>query len=311
MPLHSGGCVAAPLVAASRASPLALQQTRNVMRALAVAGVPSTLLEVTTRGDRDSNRPLEAIGGDGVFVKELESALRDGRADYAVHSCKDLPSALPQDMRIAAIGPREDARDAFCSERFASLEALPAGSRVGTSSPRRRAQLLALFPHLRVETIRGNVGTRLRKMREGQFDAIVLALAGLRRLGAEARFVVPIDPADMLPAPGQGALAVECRCADEALAARIAAAFEDSESALAVAAERAFLREMRGGCQMPLGAYASRQNGSLHLEAVLLSHDGSSAVRVHQTAHITGTAGAEELGVAAAQDILASIGDRR
>jgi hydroxymethylbilane synthase len=299
-----GAALEGPLVAATRASPLALRQTQTVMSALALHGVASTILEVSTRGDRIHDRALDALGGDGIFVKELERALRERRADYAVHSCKDLPSVLPRDMRIVAIGPREDARDAFCSERFPSLALLPPGSIVGTSSPRRRAQLLATFPALRVETIRGNVDTRLRHLREGRYDAIVLAMAGLLRLSVRATFVEPIEPATMLPAPGQGALAIECRAADAELAARISAAFGDVSSELAVTAERAFLREMRGGCQAPLGAFARWEGRSLRLEATLLAPDGSRQIRAQHAFEVSDAAGAERLGVEVARDLL-------
>ena len=179
------------LVCATRASALALWQTRSVMAQLAGGGIPSTVLAVTTKGDSVQDRSLAAIGTDGIFVKELENALREGRADYAVHSCKDLLSTLPADMVLAAIGKREDPRDAFCSEHYATFDALPAGARVGTSSPRRRALLRALRPDLTYHDIRGNIDTRLRKLRDGDYDAIVLAAAGLKRLELSATHTVP------------------------------------------------------------------------------------------------------------------------
>ena len=171
----------------------------------------TTMLGVTTSGDRDRTRPLDRFDDVNVFVKELESALRERRAGYAVHSCKDLAGTLPGDMRIAAISARADARDAFCSERYESLESLPAGAVVGTSSPRRRAQLAALRPDLRYENLRGNVDTRLKKLARGEYDAIVLAMAGLQRLGVAAAHVAPFAEDRLVPAVGQGALAVEVR----------------------------------------------------------------------------------------------------
>jgi hydroxymethylbilane synthase len=267
------------LVCATRPSALALWQTRHVMAQLAAAGIASTILPISTRGDRIQDRSLAALGTDSIFVKELELALREHRADCAVHSCKDLPSSLPDDMRIAAIGAREDPRDAFCSERYASFGELPAGSLIGTSSPRRRAQLQALRPDLRFEPIRGNVDTRLRKLREGGYDAIVLALAGLSRLRLRATHTVPLDPALVVPAVGQGALAIECRADDGELAERLHKAFADSPAEIAVRAERAFLRALRGGCQAPVGAHATYVGGLLTLRAAIAAPDGSQVVR--------------------------------
>jgi hydroxymethylbilane synthase len=264
---------------ATRASALAMWQTRHVMAKLAAAGVASTVVQVQTHGDRMTDLSLAELGTESIFVKELEVALRDGRADYAVHSCKDLPTALPDDMCLAAIGPREDPRDAFCSERFPSFEALPPGALVGTSSPRRRAQLQRLRPDLRFAAIRGNVDARLRKLKNGDYDAIVLAAAGLRRLGLGASYTVPFDPATVVPAVGQGALALECRAADAVLARRLAAIFGDPQTALAVRAERAFLRGVRGGCQAPVGAHATYAGGVLHLAAVIAAPDGAQTVR--------------------------------
>lgn len=267
------------VVCATRTSALALWQTRHVMAKLAAAGIASTILPISTRGDRIQDRSLAAIGTDSIFVKELELALREKQADYAVHSCKDLPSSLPEDMQVAAIGPREDPRDAFCSERYPSFDALPAGALVGTSSPRRRAQLQALRPDLTFETIRGNVDTRLRKLREGGYDAIVLALAGLTRLELRATHTVPFDPSAVIPAVGQGALAIECRAGDDALARRLHDILADRATEFAVRAERAFLRALRGGCQAPVGAHASYAGGVLRLHAAIAAADGSQIVR--------------------------------
>ncbi|MBV8749972.1 MAG: hydroxymethylbilane synthase [Candidatus Eremiobacteraeota bacterium] len=296
----------APLVCASRASTLALTQARTVMATLAQAGVPSTILEVTTRGDAVQDRSIAAIGTDNVFVKELEHALRERRADYAVHSCKDLPSTLAGDMALAAITARADARDAFCSERYATFDALPAGARVGTSSPRRRAQLRALRPDLVYDDVRGNVDTRLRKLREGQYDAIVLACAGLDRLGARATHTVPF-PLDVLtPAVAQGALALETR-ADDPLAGRLAMLVGDPVTTLAVRAERTFLRTLRGGCQAPVGCHAIWAGGRLEIIGAIAAADGSEVVRGGRDAvvGIGEVAAAEALATALAEELLA------
>ncbi len=292
------------LVCATRGSVLALHQARVVIAKLATAGIASTILTVATRADRDQKARLDALGGENVFVKELELALRERRADYAVHSAKDLPSVLPADMRIAAIGPRADPRDVFCSERYASLDALPPGATVGTSSPRRSALLAALRPDLGFVTIRGNVDTRLRKLREGQYDAIVLAAAGLARLGLASTHAVPLDPHQVVPAVGQGALAIEIRAGDEALAERIHAAFADFETELAVTAERAFLRTLRAGCAAPVGAHARFDGVTLTLRAIVASLDGAQSVRGESSATVERAEAAESLGLSLAERLL-------
>jgi hydroxymethylbilane synthase len=300
------------LICASRASALAMVQTRLMMAQLAAAGIASTVLNITTRGDAVQDRALAAIGGDSLFVKELENALRDRRADYAVHSCKDLPSSLPTDLTIAAITKREDPRDAFCSDRYPSLDALPAGARLGTSSPRRRAQLQALRPDLVYVDIRGNVDTRLRKLRDGEYDAIVLASAGMRRLGVAATYTVPFDPAVLTPAVGQGALAIETR-RDDPTTARIGAALTDPPTNVCVRAERAYLRTLRGGCQAPVGAHASYADGALNLTGVIAALDGSRTLRGTRRADIAGfgpdaVAAAEALGNGLGRELLAAGG---
>jgi hydroxymethylbilane synthase len=292
------------LVCATRASALAMWQTRHVMSEFAQRGLVSTVLQISTKGDRVLDRSLSELGTDGVFVKELESALRDGRADYAVHSCKDLPSTLPDDMYLAAIGPRADARDAFCSERYPSIDALPEGARIGTSSPRRRAQLEALRPDLRFEIIRGNVDTRLRKLRDGEFDAILLAMAGLVRLGLGATYTVALEPDVIVPAVGQGALAIEVRARDAALAERIHSLFADRATELAVTAERAFLRTLQGGCQAPVGAYGTISGDVLTLSAAMAAGDEAALVRGSASCAATNVAVAETLGVGLARRLL-------
>jgi len=288
-------------------------QTRTIMARLAAGGIASTVLNITTRGDAVVDRSLAAIGGESLFVKELETALRDRRADYAVHSCKDLPSTLEAGFTIAAITEREDPRDAFCSERYPTLEAVPAGARIGTSSPRRRAQLQALRPDLVYDDIRGNVDTRLRKLRDGEYGAIVLACAGLRRLGIAATYTVPFDPDELTPAVGQGALAIETR-ADDPHAERIRAALNDPRTNICVRAERAYLRTLRGGCQAPVGAHATLADNVLRISGVIAALDGSRIVRGSRYLDIAGwgpadVAAAEALGAELATELLATGGN--
>jgi len=297
------------LICATRASTLAMWQTRHVMGVFARAGVVSTVLQISTKGDRVLDRSLAALGTDSIFVKELEHALREGRADYAVHSCKDLPSTLPDDMALAAIGSRADPRDAFCSERYPSVDALPSGAVIGTSSPRRRAQLQALRPDLRFETIRGNVDTRLRKLREGAYDAILLAMAGLGRLDLHATYTVPMPIDVLVPAVGQGALAIEVRADDRDLAARLHTLFADEATEIAVRAERAFLRTLRGGCQAPVGAHATFAHGTLAMTAAIAASDGSQIVRGTVAPHVTTAEDAEVHAIALAHRLLGEGGD--
>jgi hydroxymethylbilane synthase len=259
---------------ASRASALAMTQTRMVAARLAQRGIATTILNVQSTGDRIQDRPIAEIGSVNVWVKELEVALEDGRADYAVHSCKDMPGQVADGMQIAAISAREDARDAFCSERYARFEDLPAGARVGTSSARRRAQLHALRSDLRYDDIRGNVDTRLRKLRDGDFDAIVLAMAGLNRLGIAAKHTVAFDAADIVPAVGQGALAVETLESASWIAGELRAAVEDLPARLCVEAERAALLALRAGCSAPLGVHAQLLGGRMIVDAAFGLADG-------------------------------------
>ena len=294
------------LVCASRGSQLALAQTRTVAARLALGGIATTILTVSTLGDRVVDRSISAIGEENVWVKELELALRDGSAQYAVHSCKDLPSTLAPDMVLVAISAREDARDAFCSERFESFAMLPPGSRVGTSSVRRRAQLRSLRDDLQYIDIRGNVDTRLRKLREGSYDAIVLAMAGLRRLGVTAKFTVAFDPLEMVPATGQGALAIEMLASQADSQPRIRAAINDPQAELAVLAERAALSRLRGGCDAPVGIHAAVQAGSLDIRGVVVSLDGLRIVRANRNAPASVLADAVALGESLAEGLLAS-----
>ena len=258
-----------PLTIATRESRLALWQAEHVRELLAQRlGIAVELLGMTTRGDQILDRALSKVGGKGLFVKELETALEEGRADLAVHSLKDVPMDLPAGFELAAVLPREDPRDAFVSNRFASLAELPQGATVGTSSLRRVVQLHALRPDLLVQPLRGNLDTRLRKLDEGQYDAIVLAAAGLKRLGLAARIRALFDPAQMLPCAGQGALGLEVRADATALLQQLAT-LTDMPTALAVHAERAVSRSLGGSCSMPLAAYAAWQGEQLVLTAAL------------------------------------------
>ena len=297
------------LTCASRASALAMWQTRMIMARLAGGGIPSTVLNITTKGDAVQDRSLAAIGGgEGVFVKELELALRERRADYAVHSCKDLPSTLPDDMALAAITTREDPRDAFCSERYASFDALPAGARVGTSSPRRRAQLRALRPDLVFDDVRGNIDTRLRKLRDGEYDAIVLAAAGMKRLGLAATHTVPFALDVLVPSVAQGALAIETREGDARIP-RIRELLNDPQTEVAVRAERAFLRTLRGGCQAPVGAHATYDGTFLQMHAVIAAADGSALLRGERRLAVTAPEDAEAVAIGLAEELFNAGGD--
>ncbi|MBV8150245.1 MAG: hydroxymethylbilane synthase [Candidatus Eremiobacteraeota bacterium] len=295
------------LVCASRGSALALTQTRGVMAQLAKAGIASTVVTISTKGDRLVDRPLTAVGGDGVFVKELELALRDRRADYAVHSCKDLPSVLPGDMEIAAIGERADPRDVYCSEKYPTLDALPRGARIGTSSPRRRALLEALRPDVECVMLRGNVETRLRKLREGEVDALVLAAAGMQRLGVRSSHAATFPTDEFVPAVAQGALAIEMRRGDP-VAAALRAAFNHPTTELAVLAERAFLRTLRGGCQAPIGAHArwDEDGSTLVLVAAAGIQGANELIRRTARGAVQNALEADALGVALAEDVLAA-----
>lgn len=269
-------------------------QARIVAALLAQRGIATEIVGITTAGDRNRHAPLAALGEINVFVKELEAALRERRADYAVHSCKDLPSELAPDMRIAAISARADARDALCSERYDSFAALPAGAIVGTSSPRRRAQLETMRPDLRYESLRGNVDTRLRKMREGAYDAIVLAMAGLERLHAGARYVVPFPVDAIVPAAGQGALAIEVRAGEESLERTLRDAINDAASERCVACERAALRSLRAGCSAPIGVHAQESDGRMVVDAAYGA--GAAVSRERIDGAVRNVAEAEALG---------------
>lgn len=289
------------LVIATRESLLAMWQARHVeakLRAL-YPRIDVSILGMTTEGDRKLASSLAKIGGKGLFVKELEEALADGRADIAVHSLKDVPMHLPAGFTLGAILTRADPRDAFVSNKFTTLNALPAGARVGTSSQRRESQLRAKYPHLQIGPLRGNVQTRLRKLDEGEYDAIILAAAGLQRLGLEQRITAVLAPEDMLPAVGQGALAIECR-ADRADVLKLLAPLHDETTAACAHAERALSRALAGSCNVPLAGFAEIAGGQLTLRGYVGAPDGTR----HVSAHIVGAgAECETLGAALAAEL--------
>ena len=281
---------------ATRQSRLAMWQAEHVQARLQQLGHQVALLGMTTLGDQILDRALSQVGGKGLFVKELEVALEQGHADLAVHSLKDVPMELPDGFSLACVMEREDPRDAFVSNRFASLDALPLGALVGTSSLRRVALLRALRPDLKIEPLRGNLDTRLRKLDEGLYDAIVLAAAGLKRLGLQARIAAVFEPATMLPAAGQGVLGLEVR-SDRPDVALALAALAHHDTWLRVAAERAVSRAMGGSCSMPLAAYATLEQDQLVLHAAWGDVNGHlPLVRVWQAATVTDQAGAAALG---------------
>lgn len=295
------------LTIATRESRLALWQAEHVKALLEQQGHSVTLLGMTTQGDQILDRSLSKVGGKGLFVKELEVALEEGRADLAVHSLKDVPMELPEGFALACVMEREDPRDAFVSSRYANLAALPQGAVVGTSSLRRVALLLANRPDLKIEPLRGNLDTRLRKLDEGQYDAIVLAAAGLKRLGLENRIRSVFASSEMLPAAGQGALGIEIRSDRQDVAAALAPLVH-SGTWLRVAAERAVSRAMGGSCSMPLAAYATLEGGSLIIEAAWGDPEGRiPLVRAQSAATVADLAAAEALGQAVAQRLRAGV----
>ena len=289
----------------TRASALARTQSEQVAQLLRTAlGEEVELVDVRTEGDV-SRAPLATIGGTGVFVGALREALLRGDVDVAVHSLKDLPTAPPEHIALAAVPVREDARDAVVARDGLTLGELPAGARVGTGSPRRAAQLHALGLGFDVVPIRGNVDTRIRKVSDGDVDAVVLARAGIARLGRMDEVTEVLDPLQMLPAPGQGALAVECRAGDTELVSRVRTALDDPRTRAAVTAERAVLATLEAGCSAPVGAMAEIAEGDdgdeLWLRAVALSGDGTVAVR----RSATGSPGdAEKVGRGLAEEML-------
>ena len=295
-----------PIVIATRESRLALWQAEHVKALLEKRfGASVSLLAMTTRGDQILDRSLAKVGGKGLFVKELETALADGRAHIAVHSLKDVPMDLPAGFALATVLEREDPRDVFVSDRHASLHDLPQGAVVGTSSLRRIVQLRALRPDLRIVGLRGNLDTRLRKLDDGQYDAIVLAAAGLVRLGLASRIRAHFALDEMLPCAGQGALGVETRADAVDLNAQLASTTH-RPTWLAVLAERAVSRALGGNCSMPLAAHAAWSGGSLSIGAAVGHPDRTDAplLRVSVAADVFDADGAEALGARAAAELL-------
>ncbi len=274
-PLGTAFSTSSPLRIGTRGSQLARWQANWVadrLRALH-PGLEVELIEIKTQGDRDRNSPLAAIGGQGLFTKEIQRALLDGTVEVAVHSLKDLPTQGPENLRLGAIPPREDSADALIAPVHRTLDALPVGATVGTGSLRRRAQLLHLRPDLNVVGIRGNVETRLNQALDGKLDAVILAEAGLRRLGFDAHATERLGPPRFLPAVGQGALGIECRRDDTDTLARLQP-LDDPSTRRAVVAERRTLAELEGGCMLPLAAWAREFDGGLSLDVALFDPDG-------------------------------------
>ena len=291
----------------TRGSKLALTQSEWVKGKIETrhSDVQVELVRVKTTGDKILDSPLSKIGGKGLFVKEIEEALLSKRIDLAVHSMKDVPAALPDGLILTTFPEREDPRDAFLSVKYQGLEQLPPGARVGTGSLRRSAQLLHIRPDLELVPMRGNVDTRLGKLETGEYEAIILAASGLKRLGLEDRISQTLVVEQLLPAIGQGALGLEVRREDERTISRIDF-LNHRETEVTVKAERAFLKEMEGGCQVPLGAFCRAENGQLHLEGMVAELDGSRVLRDQ----MTGTEDdAEEMGITLARRLLAAGAD--
>jgi hydroxymethylbilane synthase len=283
---------ASDLIIASRESRLAMWQAEHVQALLQVqfnrqAGAAMaprrvSILGMTTVGDQRLDRPLSEIGGKGLFTKELEVALVQGRAHLAVHSLKDVPMELAPEFQLSAVMVREDPRDAFVSNEFESLSALPSGAKVGTSSLRRAAQLRAKYPHLQILPLRGNLDTRLGKLDKGEYDAIILATAGLKRLGLGQRIRSSIEPSEMIPSPGQGALGLETLSSDKETH-ELLQTLVDGPTTAAVLAERAVSRGLGGNCKLPLAAHCFAYNGGLKLMAMVSSADGKQSIRIEQS----------------------------
>ena len=293
---------------ATRKSALALWQAEFVKAQLEHFhdDVRVELVPMSTQGDIILDTPLAKIGGKGLFVKELEQAMLDGRADIAVHSMKDVPVEFPDDLELHVICEREDPRDAFVSNNFANIDALPQGAIVGTSSLRRQCQIRALRPDLEIRDLRGNVNTRLAKLDSGQYDAIILAAAGLIRLEMGERIRDFIEPEVSLPANGQGAVGIECRI-DDSVTKALLAPLEHSETRIRVNAERAMNRHLEGGCQVPIGAYALVDGEQVHLRGLVGAIDGSEILRDEISGHVDD---AEKLGIELAKKLLALGADK-
>lgn len=296
-----------PVRIATRKSPLALWQAEHVREQLIAThpGLEVELLTMSTQGDKILDTPLAKIGGKGLFVKELERALLDGEADIAVHSMKDVPVELPEGLHLPVILEREDPRDAFVSNNFASFDELPEGARLGTSSLRRQCQLRALRPDLRILDLRGNVNTRLKKLDDDEYDAIILATAGLVRLGMGERITAALAPETSLPAIGQGAIGIECRENDPHIESLIAP-LDHAVTHTCVAAERAMNTRLGGGCQVPIAGFAMFTGDTLHVRGLVGRTDGSELLRSEFFGHAEEAA---NMGTALAEELLAQGAD--
>lgn len=288
---------------ATRQSPLALWQAEHVAERLqqAFPGLKTELVKMITRGDKILDAPLAKVGGKGLFVKELEQGMIDGIADIAVHSMKDVPVEFPEGLHLAVILNREDPTDAFVSNRYKSLAELPANARIGTSSLRRQCQIKAQFPNAEILSLRGNVNTRLAKLDADEYDAIILASAGLKRLGLGERITKGLDSTESLPAIGQGAIGIECRIDDAEIHAYLKV-LHDEETSLRVRAERAMNARLNGGCQVPIAGFAEIKGDKLWLRGLVGSPDGAKIYRAEAEANFEQ---AEQLGIQVANDLLA------
>ncbi|NOT84759.1 MAG: hydroxymethylbilane synthase [Methylococcaceae bacterium] len=293
---------------ATRQSPLALWQAEYVASALEriFPEVTTALVKMVTRGDKILDAPLAKVGGKGLFVKELEQGMLEGIADIAVHSMKDVPVEFPDGLHLAAILCREDPTDALVSNRYAALSALPANARIGTSSLRRESQIKSHFPQAQILALRGNVNTRLAKLDAGEYDAIILASAGLKRLGMAARITETLPPEISLPAIGQGAIGIECRSDDREIN-QILQALHDPDTGVCVRAERAMNARLNGGCQVPIAGFAQLQAGQLFMRGLVGSPDG---LRIFRAQRSGGIAEADAIGIAIAEELLSLGADK-
>ena len=293
---------------ATRSSPLALWQAEEVARQLKpiYPDLKVSLVKLKTRGDKLLDAPLAKVGGKGLFVKELEAGILEGKADIAVHSMKDVPVEFPDGLELALIMEREDPRDAFVSNQYDSLATMPAGTLVGTSSLRRQTQIRERYPHLRIDWLRGNVNTRLRKLDDGEYDAIILACAGLIRLGLEQRITLSLEPEECLPAIGQGAIGIEVR-SDDIAVKELLAPLGHAETASRIAAERALNEALNGGCQVPIAGYAILNDGEIYLRGLVGEPDGSRILRAEASGKVED---AVHIGRALAEDLLSQGADQ-
>jgi len=289
-----------PLRIATRKSPLALWQAEEVQRLLATRDIESTLVPMSTRGDEILDKPLAKIGGKGLFIKELQRGILDGDADFAVHSMKDVPAENAPGLHVTKILARGNPYDALVSNKYSSLQDLPEGAKVGTCSLRRRCQILEKFPHLVTLDLRGNVGTRLSKLDAGDFDAIILASAGLIRLGLQDRITLQLDIDTMLPACAQGAIGIECRTEDSDVNQKLAD-LHDEETAVQVRCERALNAQLGGSCQTPIAGFSTLHGDQLELRALVGHPNGSKVLRTTESGHRDD---AQEIGHKAAQTLI-------